>query len=292
MTTSTESYFKSHDHHRLFYRVTESRAPVGLAPLGQIPKAVLIFVHGLNEHSGRYSNPVNYFSKKGYTLYLFDHRGHGKSDGLRSFVDDFDHYLHDLDEFIKLVAEQEKKKGDTPKIFIVGHSLGGQIVLNYVGRFKSVLAGWMTSSANIQVAIKIPRLKKIVALQMARAFPRMSIPNDIDPKWISRDQHVVRAYKSDPLVSKKVTLKLIAAILNNQKEILDLAPKVRLPGLIMHAGDDHICALDGSRKFFEKLGTSDKQLLVYDGFYHELFNEFGKEKVFADMEEWLEAHIS
>ncbi|MBI2340532.1 MAG: lysophospholipase [Deltaproteobacteria bacterium] len=274
-----ESYFKSHDHHRLFYQ--EWKGEMGKA------KGVLIFVHGLNEHSGRYSNPVRYFSKRGYTLYLFDQRGHGRSDGLRSHVDSFGHYLKDLDEFTRFVAGREKGK----KIFMVGHSMGGQIVLNYVARGGTPLAGFVTSSANIQVALNIPWLKRKLALGLSRFVPRLNLAGEIDPKWISRDPEVVRAYKRDPLVSKKISLKLIAELLANQEKLPALAPKVRIPGLLLHAGDDHICAREGSEAFYKKMGSKDKQVKIYDGFYHELFNEFGKEEVFGDMEKWLARHL-
>lgn len=277
MKPSHESYFKSHDHHRLYYHVYPAKNP----------KAVLLFVHGLNEHSGRYLNPIRYFSPRGYSLYLFDHRGHGKSDGLRSYVDGFGTYLKDLDEFVRLVAREEKGK----KIFMVGHSMGGQVVINYVGQFKNSVAGFLTSSANIEMAVKIPWIKKTVGLALSKFVPRFTVTNEIDPKWISRDKEVVRAYKKDPLVSQKITLKLASEIIDNQKGILKLAESIRLPGLIMHAGDDHICHPDGSKKFFRKLASTDKALKIYDGFYHELFNEIGKEKVFADMDHWLENHL-
>lgn len=272
-----ESYFKSHDHHRLFYQEWKAKPA----------KGVLIFVHGLNEHSGRYGNPVRYFVKQGYTLYLFDQRGHGKSDGLRSHVDHFDSYLKDLDEFTRFAALREKGK----KIFMVGHSMGGQVVLNYVGRLKPPLAGFITSSANIRVAVKIPWLKKYLGLNLVRFLPRFHLEGEIDPQWISRDPEVVRDYKRDPLVSKKMTLGLITELIKNQRTLLNLAPKVKIPGFLMHSGDDHICAKEGTEAFFKKMGAKDKKLKIYDGFYHELFNEYGREEVFRDMEEWLKRHL-
>lgn len=272
-----ESYFKSHDHHRLYYQ--EWKADPS--------RAVLIFVHGLNEHSGRYVNPVNFFSKKGYTLYLFDHRGHGRSDGLRSFIDDFDTYLKDLDEFTLYVANREKRK----KIFMIGHSMGGQIVINYVARYDHALSGFMVSSPNIEVAVKISWIKKQMTYHLSTFLPKMRFTNEIDPKWISRDRAVVRAYKSDPLVSKDITLKLASEIFKNQDKIMGFSPRVKIPVLMMHAGDDRICSAKGTEKFFQEMNSKDKTLIIYDKFYHELFNEFGKEKVFADMEGWLKKHL-
>ncbi len=276
MKKHLEAYFKSHDHHRLYYQVWE----------GDAKKPVLIFVHGLNEHCGRYQNPSNYFSSKGYTLYLFDHRGHGRSDGLRSYVDTFDDYLRDLDEFTTFVAQKEKKK----KIFMIGHSMGGQIVLNYVSKFKTPLSGFVTSSANVEVALKVPFLKKWLGLQLAKIFPKLNLAGEIDPQWISRDKEVVREYKKDPLVSKTITLRLIAELLRNQESLVPLARKVTLPALMLHSGNDHLCSPKGSEKFFENLSSKDRTFIIYDDCYHELFNELDREKVFTDMELWFKKH--
>lgn len=272
-----ESYFKSHNHHRLYYQVWKPEKP----------KAVLIFVHGLNEHSGRYDYPVQYFFEHGFTLYLFDQQGHGRSDGLRSFVDDFESYLKDLHEFVKHIQNEEKKK----KNFMIGHSMGGQIALNYVAKYPHDLDGLITSSANVQMALKVPWLKRVLGLSLAKYFPRFTLANEIDPKWISRDHEVVRAYKKDPLVSKKITLRLASEMIKNQEALFGLASKVKLPAFILHGGDDHICATEGSRQFFEKMGSKDKSFKIYDGFYHEIFNEFGKEEVFKDIERWVMGHL-
>ncbi|MDO8520431.1 MAG: lysophospholipase, partial [Deltaproteobacteria bacterium] len=253
---------------------------------GEKDKPVLIFVHGLNEHSGRYSNPIGYFSKRGYTIYAFDQRGHGKSDGLRSFIDDISTYLKDLNAFTEDVRKAEKGK----RIFMVGHSMGGQVLINFLARYAPPIAGFVTSSANIRMALKIPWFKKLMALKLARFIPRFALPNEIDPKWISRDAEVVRAYKRDPLVSKNITLGLACALMRNQEKIIGLARRIKIPALILHAGDDHICDAKGSEEFFHHLKSDDKDLKIYEGFYHELFNEFGKEEVFSDMQIWIEKH--
>ena len=276
MEKPEESSFKSFDQTRLYFKRLR----------GDPQKPVLIFVHGLNEHSGRYANPIRYFGKKGYTLCLFDQRGHGKSDGLRSFVGDFSSYVKDLQLFTELVRKEEKGK----KIFMVGHSMGGQVLINYLAKVKPPVDGFITSSANIRMALNIPWLKKMLAFKLSGLFPNLSLPNEIDPKWISRDTEVVRAYKKDPYVSKNITLKLAAALMQNQEKIMGMAAHIAIPALILHAGDDHICAKEGSAEFFHRLKSDDKDFKIYDGFYHELFNEYGKEEVFRDMEEWMARH--
>lgn len=272
-----ESFFVSPDQHRLYYQVYSQPHP----------KAVLIFVHGLNEHSGRYKHPVKYFSKANYTIYLFDHRGHGKSDGLRSYVDNFSTYLKDLNEFVRWVKAREKKA----PIFMIGHSMGGQILLNYLAKYKPKINGFLTSSANIQIAIKIPYLKKKIALFLSRYIPKFALPNEIDPKWISRDPDIVSEYKNDPLVSSKTTLGLIAEMITNQDRIFELPEMISIPAFMMHGGDDQICAANGTKLFFDKLAAKDKKIKIYDHYFHEIFNEIGKEEVFAEMEAWLNDHI-
>lgn len=278
MENLSEAYFKSHDHHRLYFQMWQAPRP----------RAVLIFVHGLNEHSGRYTFPINYFHRRGYKIYLFDQRGHGKSDGIRSFVENFDHYAKDLHEFVKLVAKRETKK----KIFMIGHSMGGQVLINYLGQFKSdPISGFMTSSANIETALVINKIRFHLGMFLARFFPRVSLANEIDPKWISRDKEVIEAYKADPLVSQKITLRLALEIFKNQQILCDTAKLIRLPALVMHGADDKICTADGSRRFYRKLNSTDKSLKIYEDMYHEIFNEIEREQVFKDMDEWLERHL-
>lgn len=298
MPLKTEAYFKTHDQHRLFYqKITPDKKS-----RGDPPKAVLICVHGVNEHSGRYSNLIDAFSED-FTLYLFDHRGHGRSDGVRSHVEDFDEYINDVAAFVDLVfAENKTSKGDSPKIFLIGHSLGGQIVVNYLARFskddplkgdspKSGLSGLVLSSPCLRLKMKLNPIKKMLADKLSQWAPKLKMPNDISPNWISRDPDVVKDYKKDPLVGKAVSVRLAQEILTNLATVLDAAPKIKIPALIMHAGDDKITDPQGTIDFFAEMNVKDKTLKIYPGFYHELFNDIGKEEVFADVRAWLEKRL-
>lgn len=273
MPEKKEFYFKSHDHHRLY---SESYHP-------KKPKAVLIFIEGLNEHVGRYQNTTNYFSDD-FTLYYYDHRGHGHSDGVRSHVEHFHNYVLDLEEFVSLVQRQEK---DQP-IFMVGHSMGGQILLNYLGLSQHVkLSGFITSSPNIRARVSFLAIKKLIGEQIVHFAPKLKLRNSFDSKWLSRDKNVGEVYKKDPLVAQYITASLAREIMANQETIIDLATNITLPALMLHGGEDHICDPKGSEDFFENLGSQDKELKIYKGFYHEIFNEIGKEEVFEDMSRWL-----
>lgn len=273
MPLHKDAYFKTHDQHRLYYQSDHSAQS----------KVILVLVHGLNEHIGRYGHVVDFF-KKDFTVYLFDHRGHGRSDGVRSHVEHFDDYVNDLDAFIRLAAAEEKNQ----KIFLIGHSMGGQVVLNYVGKKKNpAVCGFITSSANVRMKVKVSAFKKFLANTLSQHAPRLKLPNEIDPKWISRDRNVVLAYKKDPLVGRSISVSLARELLSNQQGLMALAPKIRIPALMMHGGDDQICDSEGSRDFFDSLGSKDKEIKIYDGMYHEIFNEIGKEKVLRDVREWL-----
>lgn len=276
MIKKEESYFKSFDNHRLYYESFHPKKYNG----------ILIFVHGLNEHCGRYVNPVEHFVDE-YAIFLFDHRGHGKSDGIRSYVNSFDEYVDDVNEFVKFVQKQHEGE----KIFIVGHSMGGQVVLNYLAKYQPKLAGFMTSSANIKLGWNVNPVKRFIGMVSSDFIPKLRLPNEVKPKWISTDKHVVKAYQKDPLVNKNITVKLAVEILLNQENICSLAPKIKLPGLMMHGGDDRICSRKGSEDFYKELGSSDKELKIYAGMYHEIFNEIHKEHVFEDMSDWLEDHV-
>lgn len=268
-----DSYFKSHDNHRLYYETH----------LCKKAKGAVILVHGLNEHAGRYEHVIECLNDD-FSVFLFDHRGHGRSDGARSHVNAFSEYVDDLHHFVTMHKKHQP-------LFVVGHSMGGQVVLNYLHSYpKDPIAGFVTSSANIRVKIKINALKRFLGVKLSNHVPRLKLPNDIDPKWVCSDPVVVNCYKNDPLIGKNISVKLAAEILKNQEEILNYAPKIKIPALMMHAGDDRICDKAGSEDFFERLASKDKELVIYEGMYHEIFNEIENDMVLEKLKSWLLEH--
>lgn len=263
---------------RLFYQCWK---PAGRS------KAVLAIIHGMAEHSGRYGNPVDYFAKHGFTLYAMDLRGHGLSGGRRAYAESIEELLEDLRSFLTMVKKSEPSR----KVFLVGHSFGGQLVLNYGAHFPNSLGGIIVSSPNIRLALKVALWKKLAAPVLSSIVPKLMLTNDIDPSFISRDRQVVEAYKRDERVEKKITARLGDLLLANHLEIMDVARRFKVPCLLLHAGEDRICAPEGTEQFFQRIPIKDKTLKIYDGFYHELFNDPGKEEVFQDMENWIEKRI-
>lgn len=249
------------------------------------PKAVLLVVHGYAEHSGRYKNLVNYFVPRGYAVYALDHRGHGRSQGRRGYVERFRYYLDDLKAFYNLVREREPGR----KIFMVGHSMGGLIALAYALQHQEEMDGLILSGAGVRVGGGVSPLTVALGKLLSAIAPRVGMVK-IEAEAISRDPAVVKAYVNDPLVyTGKVSARLGAEMLAIAQEVERRAGELRLPCLIMHGGADRLADPDGSRALYERISSEDKALKIYEGFYHEIFNEPERERVFRDMEAWLEA---
>jgi alpha-beta hydrolase superfamily lysophospholipase len=235
--------------------------------------AVLLIAHGFAEHSGRYGNLVNYFVPKGYALYALDHRGHGRSEGERVRIDKFTDYLKDLKTFFDLVRRERPAE----KIFLVGHSMGAAISTAYVLRQQQDLAGLILSGGGI------------VTPDMPPQAPR-PVGQPLDTAFISRDPAVIAAYENDPLVYRG-PIPANSAIAQSSSQLPELVPRIQLPILIM-AGNDPLVS-DGvrSRALFERVGSSDKTLKLYDQLRHEIFNEPEHKEVLADMGKWLTRHL-
>ncbi|MEW6188325.1 MAG: lysophospholipase [Thermodesulfobacteriota bacterium] len=237
------------------------------------PLAVLLIAHGFAEHSGRYGNLVNYFVPKGYALYALDHRGHGRSDGERVRIEKFTDYLKDLKTFFDLVRRERPEE----KIFLVGHSMGAAISTAYVIRQQQELAGLILSGGGIVTPDMPPQ-------------PPRPVGQPLDTAFISRDPAVITAYENDPLVFRG-PIPENSAITQSRNDLAEQVAQIQLPILIM-AGNDPLVT-DGirSRALFERIGSKDKTLKLYDRLRHEIFNEPEYKEVLADMEEWLTGHL-
>jgi len=275
----TEGNFKGQKNFSLYYQ--------GWLP-EQIPRAILIIVHGLAEHSGRYKNVVEYFVPKGYAVYGFDQRGHGRSEGARCYVDRFSDLITDLHTFVTMV------RGFHPgtKLFMVGHSIGGTIATAYAIQYQNELAGLVLSGAGLKAGDSITPLMKLMARVLSAILPKMGV-STIDASAISKDKAVVDAYVNDPLVYRgKVSARLGSELLTMMDKYLPAKiPELKLPLLIMHGTIDHLMNKEGSALLYNTASSTDKTLKFYEGYYHEIYNEPERLQVFSDVEAWLERHL-
>jgi acylglycerol lipase len=251
------------------------------------PRAVLLVVHGLADHSGRFNNLVQYFVPRGYLICSFDQRGHGKSPGLKGYIDNFATFTHDLDRFVSFIRHQYSGSS----VFIIAHSVGGTVATAYSLLHQDDCSGLVLSGPTLQPGASVPRGLMAIAPLLSRLIPRTGLYT-IDASAISRDRSVIEAYSSDPLVYRgKIRTRLGIELLRTMRDLNSQFSKIHLPILILQGTDDRLSNPAGSRTLYERISSSDKTLKQYAGFYHEIFNEPGREEVFQDLERWLSARI-
>ncbi len=249
------------------------------------PKAVLSIVHGHGEHSGRYKNVADWFVPRGYSVYAFDLRGHGHSKGRRGALDDFGEFREDVQAFLGMVREAEQAP-----IFLAGHSLGGLIVLDYALHDGCSVAGVVASGPVLSPPGISPFLLWLSKV-LDRVWPNLIRESGLDTSALSRDAAVVEAYVNDPLVHSKGSARLANEMLRAVQWTQAHAAELALPCLIVHGGEDRICDPQASKLFYDRVTFADKERIEYEGYFHEVYNDLGKEQVFADIEAWLEQHL-
>jgi acylglycerol lipase len=255
-------------------------------PKGE-PKAVLLIVHGLAEHSGRYMNVVNHFVPLGYAAYGIDHLGHGKSDGTRVYVQRFADYTDTLKRYFDMVRDWQPER----PIFLIGHSMGGLIGALYLLDHQVELTGAVLSGPAVKVAEGISPAVAFAGKVLSVVLPTFGVMK-LEADGVSRDPTVVQAYRNDPLVcTGKITARWGAESLKAMRRIASDAGRITLPLLIIQGGADRLVDPDGAQMLYASISSPDKTIKVYDGFYHEVFNEPEHDQVLRDVESWLEAHL-
>ncbi|HUS14511.1 MAG TPA: lysophospholipase, partial [Chloroflexia bacterium] len=249
-------------------------------------RAVVAVVHGVMEHSGRYTNVVDALVPRGYAVYALDLRGHGRSPGQRAFVNSFDEFRADVHAFLAMVRGHELGL----PLFLLGHSMGGLIVLSYVLHENPALQGVIASGPAL--ANNTSPVVRAVGQAVARVAPRLglSMKKSAAPT-LSRDLAVGAAYLADPLVPDQITVRLGAEIFAGAAWTAAHAAEFRLPLLLLHGGADPLVPPEGSRRFFAAAGSADKTFHEYPGSLHEIFNETNRAEVLADVAGWLDQHL-
>jgi len=250
-------------------------------------KAVICLVHGLGEHSGRYTYVANRLTQAGYSLIAFDLRGHGKSPGPRGHTPCYEALMLDISSLLKVANRQFPQLPS----FLYGHSLGGNLVLNYALRCKSQLKGVIVTAPWLRLAFEPPAFKIILGQMMNKIWPSFSQINGLDTKALSHDPEVVKAYENDPLVHSHISARMFISVYQSGIWALKHAAEFSLPLLLMQGGADKIISLKASSEFASKI-SQRCTFKIWDGFYHEIHNEKQKEEVFNFLIKWLDKKIS
>lgn len=246
---------------------------------GPVP---LVLAHGLSEHSDRYAHVAEYFAQRGHPVWALDHRGHGRSEGVRVYVDRFDDYLYDLGRFVDLVREAESRR----KPVLVGHSMGGVIALAYALSRPETLAGLVLSSPWLGLNLRPPLHLRLLLPVLSTVAPRMAVPNDALTTYVCRDPEILQRYVEDPMRCRTATPRWFREAVRAQARVRQQAPSLQLPVLFLVAGDDRLVDAGATQAIYEAL-SSPKRWHLYPEMYHEVFNDPDREQVLQDLHRWL-----
>ncbi|WP_346839491.1 lysophospholipase [Microbulbifer sp. SAOS-129_SWC] len=251
--------------HRLHYRRWWVEGALG----------AVVISHGLGEHSGRYRALARTLNGAGFSVYALDHFGHGESEGRRGHIEDFAHYSEDLYHFLRVVRQEmdsEPRAGGGRPLHLLGHSLGGVIACGCAIRFGG-MDGLVLSAPGFRGGAEPGALERWLVQRLVRLAPRLSLPNRINPRWLSRDETVVADYRADPLVHNRVTVQWFCAFLREREFLQPRLAQITLPCLVLLPDGDLAVDPRTTRTWFDLLGSDCKRLHSFAGAYHELFNE-------------------
>lgn len=262
----TEGMIETFDGVRLFHRKDQVDSP----------KAVIVIVHGLCEHLGRYDYVTSKFNQNGYSVYRFDHRGHGRSEGKRVYYNSYTEIREDVNFFVELA----KKENPKVPVFVLGHSMGGYAVTSFATQYSGKANGIILSGA-------LTRYHKECAGPLPVDAPADTyVPNALG-SGVCSDPEVVKAYEEDPLVEKEISVGLLNSIYDGI-EWLKANPKLFTdPVLILHGCCDGLVAEEDSRELYGQIASEDKTLKIYSKLFHEILNEPCKDEIMDDILLWL-----
>lgn len=248
---------------------------------------LLVLCHGVGEHARRYDHVIAKLSELGLVVYAPDHRGHGRSGGKRLELKSWSDFVADVHTLFGIARAEHPGS----KSFLLGHSMGGAIALSYALEYQDELAGLMLSAPAVILGDGIPKLKITIGKLLGKIAPGAPV-QALDTAMISRDPAVVAAYNADPLVHHgKIPAGLASCLVDAMESYPAKLPSLTLPVLLQHGNADALASVSGSRMVAETAGSKDLTIEVYDGLYHEIFNEPERERVLDDLTAWLAPRV-
>jgi acylglycerol lipase len=249
------------------------------------PSAVIAICHGVNSHSGQYLWAAETFLAKGYSVFAVDLRGRGKSEGERFYVEDIAEYVEDVSGMIAIAKERHPGL----PIYLLGHSAGGVVACTYALDHQDDIDGLICESFAFQVPA--PGFVLAAIKGLAHVAPRLGVLT-LHMKDFTRDPVALKVLEADPLTKGEVQPAItVAALARADDRLHDSFERIKLPLLILHGTSDNATVCKGSEYFHQHAGSRDKSLKIYDGHFHDLLNDIGKEEVMKDIVGWLDARI-
>jgi len=275
-------FFEGRETKKLFYQKW-------LPDSGTV-RAYIIALHGWGTHSDRINIPAEYFTEKGYAIYAFDIRGHWRNSGdFPGHIDSMDHIQKDIVLFMDLI----KKESVNKQIFLMGHEFGALISLIFAIKHPA-LHGVIASSPLLKYVKDFSLSRKLgrkITGPLAMISPNKTVDLKRDQNILTSDIKILRKHIKDKNVINKISWRSAAEMERSMKWVLENAPNLICPALILQAGNDKLVDKGTNNKFFERIKSNDKTYREYDGLLHELWQEKGRYQVFQDIFVWLEKHI-
>ncbi len=249
------------------------------------PRGVIVISHGFNSHSGQYAWAAQQFVARGFAVYAADLRGRGKSEGERFFVSKIDEYLGDVDLAVKLAKAREPGL----PVFMLGHSAGGVVACTYALAHQAELAGLICESFAYRVPA--PDLALDTISWIGTWAPKLGVLK-LKNADFTRDGAALATLNADPLIANETQpAATVRALWQADKQLKASFPKFTLPVLILHGSLDKATVPAGSQFFHDTAGSKDKTLKIYDGHFHDLLADTGKEGVMAAIQAWIDGHM-
>jgi len=246
--------------------------------------SVVVLVHGMGEHFERYEkNVIPYYYKNSIAIITYDQFGHGKTEGKRGHNPGFEAVLDCVDEVLKQAVKIFGKK----PTFLYGHSMGGNVVINYVLRRKNNLNGVIATSPFLRLAFEPPSWKLKIAKALLKISPSLTMSNELDVEGISRDKAIIKDYIDDPLNHDKVSPNYSIVFIETGEWAINNANKLTIPMLLMHGTADRLTNYKASKEFAKNAGDIVDLKLFKDA-YHELHNDLIKDEALEQMIKWID----
>ena len=255
-------------------------------PEDQRPRAMIVLVHGLGEHAGRYDHVAKRLVAWGFAVRGYDQYGHGESGGTRGALPKVNRFFDDLAD---IVDSARSRGGPGVPLVLLGHSMGGLVAAGFAARGVMPIDGLVLSSPAL--ATRMSGFQKVLLNIVPRIAPNFTVNNGLEVEYISHDPAVVEAYRNDPLVHDRVSGRLGRFIADEGPLVLSKAPGWKVPTLLMFAGGDRLVDPRGSRDFAVVAPRAVVTSHCFEDLWHEIFNERDAEPVFAALKQWLDARF-
>lgn len=280
MYQRSEGFFKGYKDINLFFQIWENPQA----------KGTIIFTHGQGEHSESYHRLISAFENDAWTFYGWDLRGHGRSEGRRGFVSEFDDYCRDYKIFLDMVLKNEKV-GQGP-IILLCHSMGALIQFKTMIRNPEIKCDAMiVSSPLLGISVPVPPVKARAAKVLHVVLPQVTLGNELSNDMLSRDPDVIREYEQDALRHDRISSGAFLGFLESFEYVLPRANDIKKPVLYLISSNDPVVSSVAAKDFFDRLGSKKKEIFVYPDAKHELINDTIRPTVFADIKKFLDGFL-